>query len=48
MSVLEPLSFALAGLMADANLTLLFAASGAIILITSIASIGSTGLRTAD
>jgi MFS family permease len=45
MAVLEPLSFALSGAMADANLTLLFAAAGAIILATSILSLGNTALR---
>lgn len=48
MSLLEPLSFALAGAMADANLTLLFAAAGAIILATTILSLGSNALRTAN
>ena len=48
MSLLEPLSFALAGAMADANLTLLFAAAGAIILTTTILSLGSTALRTTN
>ena len=48
MSLLEPLSFALAGAMADRNLTILFAASGAIILATSVLSLGSTALRSND
>lgn len=48
MSLLEPLSFALAGAMADVNLTLLFAASGAIILATSLISLGSSALRSTD
>lgn len=48
MSLLEPLSFALAGAMADKNLTMLFAASGAIILATSMLSLGSSALRSTD
>jgi MFS family permease len=48
MSLLEPLSFALAGAMADANLRVLFAASGAIILATSVFSLGSRALRSSD
>jgi MFS family permease len=48
MSVLEPLSFALAGALADANLKLLFAASGAIILVTTVLSLGSKALRSTD
>lgn len=48
MALLEPLSFALAGAMADANLTLLFAAAGAIILTTTILSLGSSALRSTD
>lgn len=48
MSLLEPLSFALAGAMADKNLTMLFAASGAIILATSLLSLGSSALRSSD
>lgn len=48
MSLLEPLSFALAGIMADVNLTLLFAASGAIILATTVLSLGSSALRSTD
>lgn len=48
MSLLEPLSFALAGIMADLNLTLLFAASGAIILATTLLSLGSSALRSTD
>lgn len=48
MSVLEPLSFALAGAMADVNLTILFAASGAIILATTLLSLGSKALRSTD
>lgn len=48
MSLLEPLSFALAGAMADKNLTVLFAASGAIILATSLLSLGSSALRSTD
>jgi MFS family permease len=48
MSVLEPLSFAIAGAVADANVTLLFAAAGAIILATSMLSLGSTALRSSN
>jgi MFS family permease len=48
MSLLEPLSFALAGFMADVNLTVLFAASGAIILATAMLSLGSSALRSTD
>jgi MFS family permease len=48
MSLLEPLSFALAGAMADKNLTILFAASGAIILAVSLLSLGSSALRSSD
>jgi len=48
MSLLEPLSFALAGVMADVNLTVLFAASGAIILATTLLSLGSRALRSTD
>ena len=48
MSLLEPLSFTLAGAMADANLTILFAASGAIILATTLLSLGSSALRSTN
>ena len=48
MSLLEPLSFALAGVMADVNLTVLFAASGAIILATTLLSLGSRALRSIE
>jgi hypothetical protein len=48
MSVLEPLSFALAGAMADKDVTLLFVASGAIILATTLLSLGSSALRSTD
>jgi MFS family permease len=48
MSLLEPLSFALAGAMADKNITMLFAASGAIILATALLSLGSSALRSTD
>ena len=48
MSLLEPLSFALAGAMADKNVTILFAASGAIILATALLSLGSSALRSTD
>jgi MFS family permease len=48
ISLLEPLSFALAGAVADAHLTMLFAASGAIILATTALSLGSSALRSTD
>lgn len=48
ISVLEPLSYAVAGAMADANLRLLFVAGGAIILVTSLFSLASRALRAAD
>jgi MFS family permease len=48
ISVLEPLSYALAGVMADANLTLVFVGGGAVILLTSLASLATPALRKAD
>lgn len=48
VSVLEPLSYALAGLMADVNLTLLFVVGGAIMLTTSLLSMTSRTLRGTD
>lgn len=48
ISVLEPLSYAVAGVMADANLTVLFVAGGAIALATSLLSLAGSALRTAD
>jgi MFS family permease len=48
ISVLEPLSFVIAGLMADHNLELLFIGSGVISLITAIASLSSRTLRNSD
>ena len=46
-SVLEPLSFALAGVMADVNLTIVFVGGGAVILITSLLSLANPALRQA-
>jgi MFS family permease len=46
ISLLEPLSFAIAGLMADQNLELLFVGSGIISLLTAISSLASRTLRT--
>jgi MFS family permease len=48
ISVLEPLSYALAGVMADASLTLVFVGGGAVILLTSLASLATPALRKAD
>lgn len=48
VSVIEPLSFALAGLIADFNVTLLFAAAGSVVLITGALSLTSKTLRTSD
>ena len=48
VSVIEPLSLALAGLVADFNVTLMFAAAGAILLAASALSLASRTLRTAD
>jgi MFS family permease len=47
-SVLEPLSFALAGVMADINLTILFIAGGALMLATCLLSLTGRGLLTSD
>jgi MFS family permease len=48
VSLLEPLSFAIAGVMADLNLTLLFVGSGVISLIVVVMSLASSTLRTSD
>jgi MFS family permease len=48
ISVLEPLSFAIAGVMADLNLKLLFVCSGVVSLLTAVASLASRTLRTSD
>jgi hypothetical protein len=47
-AVLEPLSFALAGVLADANLTIVFVGGGAVVLITSLFSLASAVLLRAD
>jgi MFS family permease len=48
ISLLEPVSFAIAGLMADRNLTLLFVGSGVFSLLTAAISLTSHTLRTTD
>lgn len=48
ISLLEPLSFGITGLMADRNLKLLFIGSGIISLLTAVASLSSRTLRTSD
>ena len=48
VSVVEPLSLALAGLMADVNLTLMFAGAGGVMLVTSVLSLVSHTMRTSD
>jgi MFS family permease len=48
VSVIEPLSLALAGFVADFNVTLMFAIAGGILLATSVLSLASRTLRTAD
>lgn len=48
VSAIEPLSLALAGLVADFNVTLMFAAAGGVLLATSVLSLASQTLRTAD
>jgi MFS transporter len=48
ISVLEPLSYALAGVVADVNLTIVFVGGGAVILLTSLISLASPALRKAD
>lgn len=47
-SLLEPLSFAIAGLMADHNLELLFIGGGLISLLTAVTFLASRTLRTSD
>jgi hypothetical protein len=48
ISVLEPLSFVIAGLMADHHLELLFIGGGIISLVTAITSLSSRTLRNSD
>jgi hypothetical protein len=48
VSVLEPLSHALAGVMADWNLTTLFVISGSIMLVASLLSLGTRAIRADD
>jgi hypothetical protein len=48
VSVIEPISLALAGLIADSNITLMFVAAGAIILVASCGSLASKTMRTSD
>ncbi|MEK6300645.1 MAG: MFS transporter [Acidobacteriota bacterium] len=48
VSVIEPLSLALAGLIADYNVTLMFAAAGGVLLATSALSLASRTLLTSD
>ena len=48
VSVIEPLSLALAGIVADFNVTLMFAGAGGILLATSVLSLASQTLRTGD
>jgi MFS family permease len=48
ISVLEPLSYALAGVVADVNLTIVFVGGGAVVLLTSLISLASPALRKAD
>ena len=48
MSVLEPLSFALAGIIVTFNLKAVFVASGGFLLIASIFAMASPALRTSD
>ncbi|HTG17440.1 MAG TPA: MFS transporter [Blastocatellia bacterium] len=48
MSVLEPLSFALAGIIVTLNLKAVFVASGGFLLIASIFAMASPALRTSD
>jgi len=47
-AVLEPLSFALAGVLADENLTIVFVGGGAVVLVTSLFSLASAALIRAD
>jgi MFS family permease len=48
ISLLEPISFAIAGLLGDHNLKLLFVGSGIISLLTAVISLTSRTLRTSD
>jgi hypothetical protein len=48
VSVLEPLSYWIAGEVADRNLTLMFIGGGAIMLVTSSLYLISPTMRTAD
>lgn len=48
VSVVEPLSLALAGILADINLTLMFAGAGAVVLATSVLSLSSRTIRISD
>jgi MFS family permease len=48
VSVIEPLSLALAGLVADYNVTLMFAGAGVILLANSVLSLASRTMRTSD
>jgi MFS family permease len=48
VSLLEPLSYALFGALADFNVTLMFAAGGAVLLVTSVFSLASYSLRASD
>ena len=43
--LMESLSYAVAGVMADANLTALFVISGAVVLVTSVLTLGGRTLR---
>jgi len=47
-AVLEPLSFALAGVLADENLTIVFVGGGAVVLVTSLFSLASAALIRAE
>jgi hypothetical protein len=46
VAVLDPLSYALAGVLADINLTMLFVAGGAIMIITGALALASRAMRT--
>ncbi|MEK6299742.1 MAG: MFS transporter [Acidobacteriota bacterium] len=48
MSVLEPLSFALAGFIVTLNLRAVFVASGSFLLLTCVIAMASPALRTSD
>jgi hypothetical protein len=47
-TLLEALSYALAGVIADKNLTALFVGGGALILVASLISVSGSTLRTTD